>query len=397
MLFFVFGGSYAQTCTNGFSLMNNKCWKLFPGSLSHNDAVRGCSSIGASLYSAKNAIDNRAMYTFLTNQRIDHIWMGLYCFGIDKSQCYWDDDTGSAASFGNFAPGFPNMGFGKCVYYSYPGGQWATGDCGQKMPYVCELPPTMPDSCLYNYNNHCYFPMPYSSPAEAIATCDQLCSTLASVHSSLENRYIASISPKDITMLGGVVSPGSLVWMDGSQTDYNNDDIYPVDYSKGPFLSMNPETGDFFANDGSKNKAFICKRPAGAPCDNSKPANVTYPRFTSNSRCLNPDLIMAPAIISSPNYPNDYPANVLCSWGISAQSGGHRLRMTFNAFDTEKDDDLVRIYDGDSDKAPLIATYSGGPFKPFTVTTSGPSIYVSFYSDKYYTFSGFTSFVVPVF
>ncbi|EGT51349.1 hypothetical protein CAEBREN_22721 [Caenorhabditis brenneri] len=338
------------------------------------------------------------MSSFLLNQGVDHLWMGLYCFGLDRSQCFWDDDSGSATFFANFAGGSPNIGIGKCMYFWTSNGQWASGDCGQNLPYVCELPPTMPDAtCQYNYNNHCYFPMKGSSVSEAIATCDQLCATLASVHSPGENRYIASISPKEDTLLGGIASPGGYVWMDGSPVDYNNDDMYPSDYKNGPFISMNPGTGDFFANDGSKTKMFMCKRPAGEPCDTSRPLNSSYPAFTSSSRCLNPGLIMAPAIISSPNYPNDYPADVFCTWGVSAPNGGHRLRLTFNAFNTEKNDDIVRVYDGDSDRAPLIGVYSDGPFKPWTVYTTGPSIYITFLSDKYYTFSGFTSFITPVF
>uniref|UniRef100_A0A1I7TI91 CUB domain-containing protein n=1 Tax=Caenorhabditis tropicalis TaxID=1561998 RepID=A0A1I7TI91_9PELO len=332
----------------------------------------------------------------MTNFLFNHgsFWMGLYCFSKDRSQCFWDDDSGTAISYSNFASGYPNIGIGKCVYYSNPGGLWANGDCGELLPYVCELPPTLPDTCLHNYKNHCYYPLTGSSVPEAIEKCDELCATLASVHSPGENRFIASISP-EITLLGGIASPGGYIWMDGTPTDYNNDDVYPLDYKNGPFLSMNPGTGDFFASDGSHNKMFVCKRPVGAPCSGQIPQNATY-TFTSSSKCLNPGVIMAPAIISSPNYPKDYPADVFCSWGVSS-TGSHRLRMTINAFDTEKNDDIVKIYDGEDDKSPLIGAYSGGPFKPFGFVTSGPSIYITFLSDRYYTFSGFTSTITPVF
>ena len=43
-------------CTNGFKLINNKCWKLFQDPANHTMAERTCTGYGGTLFMAKTAI-----------------------------------------------------------------------------------------------------------------------------------------------------------------------------------------------------------------------------------------------------------------------------------------------------------------------------------------------------
>ncbi|KAF1764481.1 hypothetical protein GCK72_004429 [Caenorhabditis remanei] len=137
--------SATPICTNGFSLINNKCLRLFTSPMVHKDAVATCSSYAGTLVTIKNAIDNRAITTFVGSS-IKHTWIGLFCFQSDPTNCYWDDESGTSADYSSFAKSFPYTDVGNCVYYSVSGtlaGQWVSGDCDDDLrPFVCEMPST---------------------------------------------------------------------------------------------------------------------------------------------------------------------------------------------------------------------------------------------------------------
>jgi cubilin len=54
-------------------------------------------------------------------------------------------------------------------------------------------------------------------------------------------------------------------------------------------------------------------------------------------------------VVSSPNYPNDYPNDAACTWEIAVEEG-KRIRLKFNYFHLEAsvgcDKDYLEIYDG---------------------------------------------------
>lgn len=63
------------------------------------------------------------------------------------------------------------------------------------------------------------------------------------------------------------------------------------------------------------------------------------------------------------------------------------LNIDFSSFETEKGKDVVMIYDGNNDRAPLIASFSGSSIPP-SVKTTGPEALVKFISDAGNTFDG---------
>ncbi|KAF1755015.1 hypothetical protein GCK72_021582 [Caenorhabditis remanei] len=394
-------------CTNGFSLINNKCWKLFQEPANHTMAEKTCTGYGGTLFMAKTAIDNRAVGNYVSSFGIDHIWMGVFCIGNSKSQCYFDNQVGSTAIYDNFAPGFPNSGTGRCVYYAVPGspsGQWINGDCMEQLPYVCELPTTHSDICDYNFNDHCYFrfnELPFST---AQLQCQQLCGNLVSIHSAEENRYITSIYSQfsyDFIRIGGIATSNDfVVWADGSVMDYSNLETFSTG---GNCLKMSLKTtyshsrGAWYTDDCSTLAHFVCKRPIGVPdCSGTPPPATVAPPPITPATCTT-GVHVAPGVISSPNYPNAFRSG--CAYTLTTY-GSNKIRLTFNYVYTYSNADPIDIYDGDSTDAPLINTLYATCGSSCTdyFTSTGNTMYVNFrYSSNSQNNIGFNATFYSVF
>uniref|UniRef100_UPI00358F3720 tolloid-like protein 2 isoform X2 n=1 Tax=Myxine glutinosa TaxID=7769 RepID=UPI00358F3720 len=88
-------------------------------------------------------------------------------------------------------------------------------------------------------------------------------------------------------------------------------------------------------------------------------------------------------IIASPNWPDKYPSRKECTWAISATSG-HRVKLAFSDFEIEQQQecayDHLEIYDGVSDKAPIMGRFCGNK-KPEPLVSSINQMFVKFISD----------------
>ncbi|EFP03418.1 hypothetical protein CRE_09484 [Caenorhabditis remanei] len=406
-LFSIFYTSFAAStlvCTNGFTLINSKCLKFFPHPGSYATAEASCRSVGATLATVKNANENQAIATFV-DRRVDAVWIGLFCFENDLSKCLWDDGTGSAGIYSNFASGFPRVEVGKCVYYSGRGvlmGQWISGDClglqKDTQSHVCELPPTMKDDCDYNYNGFCYSLHSPASFVDAQETCEKECGNLVSITSEMENRYVSIIASNgtssDRAYIGAMwPSPNFLSWIDGSVWSYNK--VVPS-ISRGSancmVLSTSTSTADpfgFWTNTNCNSVwPFICKRPAGTQCPQNPPVVTVTPVPPTQSFC-NAGLLQAPGVFTSPNYPHNYDNNQLSTYQL-ATLGSYKILLKFTEFITEPMYDIVEVYDGDSPNKPLLGSYSGN-LGSFTVNSTGNMLYVRFLSDLGTNFQGFSA------
>lgn len=95
-------------------------------------------------------------------------------------------------------------------------------------------------------------------------------------------------------------------------------------------------------------------------------------------------------IVTSPNYPDNYPDNKVCGVLIQA-APGHLINLTFLAFNTEDGYDIVTVYDNDSeDDTRKIGDYSGKKV-PDTITSTSNNLYIKFSSDLVKNFSGFSA------
>lgn len=316
----------------------------------------------------------------------------------------WDDSTGSAEMYNSFASGFPLVDIGKCVYYSTQGslaGRWLNGNCeSDPRAFVCELPATHADNCTYNYNGHCFtLHTERNTFVQAQAICEQECGNLASIHSSNENRYLSSIMSSIMNLSNssvyiGASWPSSSVfnWLDGSNSDYTN-----IDQSFGHggncalLSNYQPSVvpmGYWFSFPCTAAVPFICKRSAGIKCSGTPPP-VTVTPVPSNPSFCNSTLLIAPGVITSPNYPSNYDNNQFCSYHLSTL-GSYRVLLHFSAFATEVNFDLVVVYNGESASSSQIGRYSGS-LDPFSVVSTGNNMFVTFKTDGSGVAQGFSA------
>uniref|UniRef100_A0A1I7U561 C-type LECtin n=1 Tax=Caenorhabditis tropicalis TaxID=1561998 RepID=A0A1I7U561_9PELO len=388
LLFIGVVSSANPICTNGFTLVSNKCLKLFPSTVTHKVAERSCMDLGATLVTVKNSNDNHAI-TAIAGTSTSVVWMGLFCLDNDPSKCLWDDATGSAEMYSTFASGFPHIDVGKCVYYSVKGalaGQWLSGDCEKDTKsYICELPVTYQDSCPFNYNGHCYTFHPPSTFTQAQTTCEKECGNLASINSANENRYLNTLSNKQApgNLYIGATWPTQDVfnWIDGSLWTYNNIDL---SYSHGATCvamangaAMSVSSGLWFSIDCHMSLNFVCKRPAGMKCNPGPVVAVT--EVPKNPSYCNSSVQLAPGVITSPDYPFQYDNNQNCVYQL-ATLGSYNILLRFSDFGTEAKKDYVTVYDGDSVNSPVIGTYSGD-LSSFSLVSTGNVMTVAFKSD----------------
>ncbi|EFP03414.1 hypothetical protein CRE_09481 [Caenorhabditis remanei] len=331
--------------------------------------------------------------------------MGLYCLNSDPTKCLWDDGTGSARMYNNFASGFPLVDIGKCVYYSVRGvlaGKWVSGDCDVALrAYVCELPYTFADNCPYNYNGFCYS-IHNASASFLIAQeiCEHECGNLVSITSEMENRYVTTMGSRGITSNYVYIEAmfprsNAFAWIDGSVWSYNNIDPFHTPSSGYCATIGNSKTSNYgFWTSVPCNWAhpFICKRPAGTQCLQNQPTVTVTPVPNQPSYC-NSSLLLAPGVIASPNYPQNYDNNLFCSYQL-ATLGSYKIFLRFSKFITEPNRDIVKVYDGASSNTPLLGSYSGN-LSSFGLVSTGNTMYVTFKTDGSNVAQGFfTRFLV---
>ncbi|CCD62818.1 C-type LECtin [Caenorhabditis elegans] len=387
--------SNTPVCKNGFTLINNKCLRLFYEEVIHRDAELSCRNYGATLVTVKNAQDNQDVATIAGSAKL--IWLGLSCFEDSFGKCFWDDASGSANSYNSFSGGYPNVQVGQCVYYSTQGvlaGKWISEDCERyRMPYICELPTTYQDSCSYNYNGYCYT---FSSTAVPFVTaqkiCELSCGNLVSIHSPNELQYIVNFAPfvDDGYFIGATWKNNySLSWLDDSPWDYDRIDpsfSVKVGYCFTIYTGVGSKiTGSWYSVDNWEiPNQYICKIPAGVPCSPAPPVTPT----PNLSNCNGPRMMYS-GVFTSPNYPNNYDNNEDCTYLISTL-GPYGIFLFIAPFSTEHKYDVVTIYDGPTTSHKVLAHLSG-EIGISMMTSSGNSLLVTFKSDKTNTFSGFSA------
>lgn len=86
---------------------------------------------------------------------------------------------------------------------------------------------------------------------------------------------------------------------------------------------------------------------------------------------------------------NQYINNMDVQWFLNP-GNGQAVSLYFDYLETQEDFDLLSIYDGPNDQAPLLAQFSGDmDLSGVTITASSDEMYVTFASDEQVTASGF--------
>uniref|UniRef100_A0A671WK77 CUB and Sushi multiple domains 3 n=1 Tax=Sparus aurata TaxID=8175 RepID=A0A671WK77_SPAAU len=85
-------------------------------------------------------------------------------------------------------------------------------------------------------------------------------------------------------------------------------------------------------------------------------------------------------VILSPGWPESYPNLQMCSWSVTVEKG-YNVTITFESFHTEREFDVLEIFDGSTPNSQILATLSGDLPTPFNITTSGHQFLVRWSSD----------------
>jgi len=86
------------------------------------------------------------------------------------------------------------------------------------------------------------------------------------------------------------------------------------------------------------------------------------------------------------NSTTNYAPNLNCSWLIQP-TGASLVALNFNRFDTQNNGDFVSVYDGNSNTAPLIGSFSGTTI-PSSINSTGNSLFVEFTSNGFLELNG---------
>lgn len=81
---------------------------------------------------------------------------------------------------------------------------------------------------------------------------------------------------------------------------------------------------------------------------------------------------------------SEYPDDQFCEWLVqpdAAKTPSAFLVLRFRAFSTEPNDDIVRIYDGNSTSAPILTVLSGYNVPDVPIVSAGGSVLIQFISD----------------
>lgn len=84
-----------------------------------------------------------------------------------------------------------------------------------------------------------------------------------------------------------------------------------------------------------------------------------------------------------------YKNNTSCSWKITPYGTGP-IVLQFTSMNTEANVDVVKVYDGNSESAPLIGTYSGNTLPPTILSTSN-KLYITFSTDGQNQYQGWSA------
>lgn len=107
--------------------------------------------------------------------------------------------------------------------------------------------------------------------------------------------------------------------------------------------------------------------------------------FSPGSSC-GAFLVGPSGTFNSPNNPNNYPDNAYCRWKISVPVN-KKVLVTFHSLKTQKNNDLVEVYDGALNV--LITKLSGVYSDPVQFTSEQNVIDIRFISDGSQNAGGF--------
>uniref|UniRef100_A0A0N5BNW9 CUB domain-containing protein n=1 Tax=Strongyloides papillosus TaxID=174720 RepID=A0A0N5BNW9_STREA len=134
----------------------------------------------------------------------------------------------------------------------------------------------------------------------------------------------------------------------------------------------------------------------GIPVD--KIENPTTINPFDKNECPSTTLKESVAGISSPNWPSFYPLDITCEYLLEANSTASYIYLEFITFSTESCCDYVEIYDNNNgdDSSKFMTQVKGTNIVQTVFTSTGPYMFIRFYSDLTNNDKGFNAIFYSV-
>ncbi|XP_063159632.1 cubilin [Candoia aspera] len=121
--------------------------------------------------------------------------------------------------------------------------------------------------------------------------------------------------------------------------------------------------------------------------------SVNYASLNASTVCSH-EYTTASGVLTSPNYPNNYPDKMACVYKIHV-ANNKQIALHFTNFSLESGarclHDYVEIRDGGYETSPLLEKYCGSSLPPVTISHSA-NLWIKFVSDVYLTSTGFSAY-----
>uniref|UniRef100_A0A8C6YAA3 CUB and Sushi multiple domains 3 n=1 Tax=Naja naja TaxID=35670 RepID=A0A8C6YAA3_NAJNA len=85
-------------------------------------------------------------------------------------------------------------------------------------------------------------------------------------------------------------------------------------------------------------------------------------------------------VILSPGYPDSYPNLQMCAWTITVEKG-YNISIYFEFFQTEKEFDILEVFDGPNSHSPLLISLSGDYTSSLNITSTGHEVFLRWSAD----------------
>uniref|UniRef100_A0A0K0EI89 CUB domain-containing protein n=1 Tax=Strongyloides stercoralis TaxID=6248 RepID=A0A0K0EI89_STRER len=169
--------------------------------------------------------------------------------------------------------------------------------------------------------------------------------------------------------------------------------VFQGEITPGTTVSSNNENELFlrFMSDlTNTNKGFYIDYHA-VPIVETENPTTTSP-FDENE-CFSTVMNVSVGGIASPNWPNLYPLDITCDYLLEGNSTDVYIYLEFITFSTESCCDYVKIYSNDNgnDESKLIAQVTGTNLTQTIFTSTGPNMFLRFYSDLTNNYKGFNA------
>ncbi|KAF1753968.1 hypothetical protein GCK72_020525 [Caenorhabditis remanei] len=258
----------------GYDLVMNKCLRYYGSDNQIHSEIYECRLFGGTLVTINNAIENRAVVQYASDQGQDRIWLGSYCFGNSSSSCYNDDYSDSSY---------------RSKYKS--DGKW-----------------------FENFNNSAYYVVE-GSIDEAEIECQKNNGHVVSIHSKQENDFILNrmaLVPENVRLGAKRVFNNSYAWADGTLWDFDFRDQLDDMPESLDCLEIFTVHQLWSRTDCDTTASNICKIP--------------LPPIEDNSHC-NTTLLMSPSTFTSYGY-GMQGLQSPCTWKIVAP-GPYQVNLQF--------------------------------------------------------------------